>query len=57
MSAIHLDNKPTLYDLFVMHAQARAKKIVSSPDEADFSFGWDGDVKPTDTTKILAEYL
>lgn len=55
--AINLENKPTLYDLFMMHAEARADFITEDPSEADMIFSWDGDVKPTDTTAILADYL
>lgn len=55
-SAMHLDNKPTLYDLFFLHASARGT-VVKKPEQADLRIGWDGDIKPTDTTKILAEFL
>lgn len=56
-SAMNLDNKPNLYDLFMMHAQMRGDYIVEDPADADVKFGWNGDVTPYDTTKILAEYL
>jgi hypothetical protein len=55
--AMNLANKPTLYDLFTIHAQGRANYFVEDPAEADIRFGWDGDVTPYDTTKILSEYL
>jgi len=55
--AMNLQNKPTLYDLFMMHVQARCDFITTDREEADITFAWDGDVKPTDTTTILSEYL
>lgn len=55
-SAMHLDNKPTLYDLFFMHASARGT-VVKKPEQADLRIGWGGDIKPTDMTRILAEFL
>lgn len=54
--AMSLDNKPTLYDLFRFHAEARGK-LVDNIDDADMVISWDGDVKPTDTNVILSEYL
>ncbi len=56
-AGMNLENKPTLYDLFDLHANARCKWITENPEDADIKFGWDGDVKPTDTTAILSEYL
>lgn len=54
--AMSLDNKPTLYDLFALHAQARGK-IIDDIEDADMVIGWDGDIKPIDTNVILSEYL
>jgi hypothetical protein len=54
--AMSLDNKPTLHDLFTMHAQARGE-IVDNIEDAEMVFSWDGDVKPTDANVILSEYL
>ena len=54
--AMSLDNKPTLYDLFTMHAGARGE-IVDDIEDAKTVFSWDGDVKPTDASVILSEYL
>ena len=54
--AMSLDNKPTLYDLFTMHAEARGE-IVDDIEDAETVFSWDGDVKPTDANTILSEYL
>ena len=49
--------KPTLNDLFQMHAEARGE-IVSSPTEADTVFGLDeGTVTAFDTSVVLSEYL
>lgn len=56
-SALSLENKPTLYDLFEMHAASRADRLVDDPEDADVVFGWNGNVTPYDATKILAEYL
>lgn len=50
-------NKPTLYDLFLMHAESRGQ-IVDSPDEADTVFGLqEGTVTAFDSNVILSEYL
>jgi hypothetical protein len=54
--AMSLDNKPTLFDLFTFHADARGE-IVTDIKDADIVFSWDGDVKPTDVNVILSEYL
>lgn len=54
--AMNLDNKPTLADLFYLHASARGR-VVDTADEADLVIGWDGDIRPTDTTRILSEFL
>lgn len=50
-------NKPvSLYDLFTLHASSRGT-LVDSPENADLTFGFDGDVSPRDTDKILSLYL
>ena len=50
-------NKPvSLYDLFTLHASSRGT-LVDSPENADLTFGFDGDVSPRDTEKILSLYL
>lgn len=50
-------NKPvSLYDLFTLHASSRGT-LVDSPNNADLTFGFDGDVSPRDTEKILSLYL
>lgn len=54
--AMSLDNKPTLFDLFTLHAEARGE-IVNDIEDAEVVFSWDGDVKPTDANVILSEYL
>lgn len=49
--------KPTLDDLFRMHAEARGD-IVDAPDEADTVFGlYEGTVTAFDTDVVLSEYL
>jgi stress response protein SCP2 len=49
--------KPTLYDLFTLHAKARGK-IVRTKSEADIVFGlYKGDVTAYDIEKIASEYM
>lgn len=48
--------KPTLYDLFTLHAKARGK-IVKSKEKADIIYSLDGTVTPFDIDKIGAQYL
>ncbi len=48
--------KPTLYDLFALHAKARGK-IVTKKDKADIVYSLDGTVTPFDIDKIGAQYL
>lgn len=49
--------KPTLYDLFHMHAEARGE-IVSRRADADTMFGvGEGTVTAFDTNVVLSEYL
>jgi hypothetical protein len=49
-------NRPTLSNLFFLHATARGE-LVSTPEEADIKFSMDGDVTPFDIEKIVGEYL
>lgn len=50
-------NKPTLFDLFEMHAVARGQ-IVDNPDAADTVFDlYEGTVTAFDTSTILSEFL
>lgn len=52
-------NKPTLFDLFSLHALARGE-LVENADNADIKFGLDeltNDITPFDTEMILADYL
>lgn len=50
--------KPTLYDLFEMHAQGRGRSLVVSPDEADTKFGLnEGTITAFDTDKIMSEFM
>lgn len=49
--------KPTLFDLFLMHAEARGE-VISSPATPDTVFGLDkGTVTAFDSTVVLSEYL
>jgi len=50
------NNKLSLYALFNIHARARGT-IVSSAEDADIVFGWDGDVTPKDVTTINSDYV
>ena len=48
-------DRPNLYDLFLMHAEARGE---SAPrDRADTMFSLHEGVTPFDTDKILSEFL
>lgn len=49
--------KPTLYDLFEMHAEARAKDLVASREEADTVFSMHEGITPFDADKIMSEFL
>lgn len=52
-----VSRKPVdLYELFTLHARSRGR-LVSSPENADVSFGFEGDVTPRDVEKILSLYL
>jgi hypothetical protein len=55
-SALNMENKPNLYDLFWMHGESRGI-LVDTPEEADTVFSWDGDVTPSKVSTILSEYL
>lgn len=48
--------KPTLYDLFTLHAKARGK-IVKNKEKADMVYSLDGTVTPFDIDTIGAKYL
>jgi hypothetical protein len=49
--------KPTLYDLFSMHAHGRGT-VVGTREEADIVFGlFDGTVTAFDADKIMAEFM
>jgi hypothetical protein len=54
--ALNMDNKPTLFELFEMHARARGT-IVDNMNDADKVFSWSEGTKPTDVSEILSEYL
>ena len=49
--------KPTLYDLFDMHAEARGSRV-ASPAGADTVFGLhDGTITPFDADRITSEFM
>lgn len=48
--------KPTLYDLFSMHAEARGS-LTTRRDEADTVFGLYEGITPFDTERIMAEFM
>lgn len=54
--SLDLSNKPTLHDLFTMHAKARGK-LVKQIEKAETVFSVDQGVKPSSTTEILSKYL
>jgi hypothetical protein len=53
-----LENKPTLFDLALLHVQARGK-LVDRREDADLTFGIndDNDINPTDINTINSELL
>lgn len=53
---VTLDNKTSLYDLFTLHAEARGT-LVNSSEEADLSFGFEGDITPYNIMEINSNYL
>lgn len=48
--------KPDLYDLFLLHAQARGE-LADTADQAETIFSLDQGVTPFDIEQIMAEYL
>lgn len=48
--------KPNLYDLFMLHAEARGE-VVATADQAGTIFSVDEGVTPYDIEQIMAEYL
>ena len=48
--------KPDLYDLFMLHAKARGKRV-DSPNQADTIFSVEKGITPYDIEHIMAEYL
>lgn len=52
----NLGNKPTLHDLFTMHALARGE-VVANKADADAVFSIDEGVTPYDVNKINAEFM
>ncbi len=48
--------KPTLYDLFSMHAEARGTKV-DSPSKADTVFSLYEGITPFDTARIMSEFM
>jgi hypothetical protein len=48
--------KPTLYDLFVLHAEARGERVFER-ENADLVIATDGDITPFDVTTIMSVYL
>lgn len=49
--------KTTLWEVFNLHANARAEEIVSDREDADIVFDWDGDVTPYDVSRLNSEFL
>ena len=49
--------KPTLYDLFEMHAEGRAKRVVRSADKADTVFSMESGLTPFDANRIMSEFM
>jgi len=48
--------KPTLYDLFDMHAEARGSRV-DSPAEADTVFSLQDGITPFDADRIMSEFM
>ena len=48
--------KPTLYDLFDMHAEARGSRV-DSPAEADTVFSLHDGITPFDADRIMSEFM
>ena len=49
--------KPTLYDLFDMHAEARGTPVPLSREEADTVFGLHEGITPFDADRIMSEFM
>jgi len=50
--------KPSLYDLFELHFEARGEELVDKKEDADTVFAMtEGDVTPFDIETIMADYL
>lgn len=49
--------KPNLYDLFFLHATARADALVDDPTEADTVFSVEKGITPYDLDIIMSQYL
>lgn len=50
------NNKVDLRTLFQLHARGRGT-LVTTPEEADIVFSWDGDVKPSDVNTINSKFI
>jgi len=55
-SIINMKNKTSLSELFTLHGEARGN-IVEERSEADIVFAFDGDISPSDISKINSEFL
>ncbi len=53
---VHLGNKPTLFDLFSLHAQARGT-LVNTREDADVIYSLDGGIGPYDILEINSKYM
>lgn len=55
---LSINNKVSLYDLFMMHAKGRNGTIVNHPTNADTVFGlFDGDITPSSIMEINSDYI
>lgn len=55
-SGLSIEDKPSLHELFTLHARARGE-LVDTREEADTVFAFDDGITPFHTAEILAEYL
>ena len=55
-SILNSRNKLSLYELFEWHINARGE-MAKTPEEADITFGLEGDITPFDVNEINANYL
>lgn len=55
-SALHLENKPTLSQLFELHARARGE-LVEQKEEAETVFSMNEGLTPFHTSEILSQFL